>query len=46
MKKTHRRWAAFCTLLTGTLFASSCDGLTGAILDTIGLAFGIVDIWA
>lgn len=45
MTKFSRRLSAFAALSTGTLFASSCDGLTGAILDTIALAFGIADIW-
>ena len=40
------RWKALIALSTGTLFASSsCDGVTGAILNTISLAFGIVDVW-
>ncbi len=44
--KFPRRWAALLALSSGTMLqSSSCDNVFGAILNTISLAFGIVDTW-
>lgn len=41
MEHMKRRIAALVLLSSGTLFASTCD----AILNTIGYAWQITDIW-
>lgn len=38
---SKKRWAALIALSSGMLFASTCE----AVLNTIGLAFSIVDVW-
>lgn len=41
MKRRKRRIAALILASSGTLFASTCD----AVLETIGYAWQITDIW-
>ena len=44
MKLVNRRLIALTALASGTLLASSC-AVSDAVIQTIRLAFGIVDVW-
>lgn len=44
MRRFRPRMAMLLLLSSTTLPASSCD-IAGAVLQTIGLAFNIVDVW-
>jgi hypothetical protein len=41
MQISRRRWAGLVALSSGALVTGTCD----AIVQTIGFAFNIVDIW-
>ena len=41
MRITNRRWTMLIVLSSGLLFVDTCQ----AILNTIGLAFNIVNTW-
>jgi hypothetical protein len=41
MRSTNRRWTILIVVSSGLLFVDTCQ----AILNTIGLAFNIANIW-
>jgi len=41
MRVTNRRWTTLIVVASGLLFVDTCQ----AILDTLGLAFNIANIW-